>query len=281
VPTAQETADACSAFAACADPEWLGRADVGGLLGLAVPLLRTRVQQACLSGTFDLSYGIGAGSRVIPVAASNEGWPFFIRAVLAARGDCARVRDVLTDLEVQMNCQEDGCWGLEKEPVHCDGDVATVGSHTRDCSRSGTRCSETSLTGCTDRPLTRCKPGGHDRCDGNVKLGCDGCGFVSFRDCSWNGGTCSETADGAKCLAPGDYVGCHTPSCKGTSLSLCVSGRTVTVDCREEGMQTCYSEPPPDPLPMCPDRQQADCVVAAAHCALGNGDGGAPDAGAR
>ena len=171
------------------------------------------------------------------------------------------------------------CWGSRRNLFIAR---ATLGpSAHRDCLRAGMRCDKSSATGCTDRPLTRCKSGGADRCDGDIKLGCDGCGFVSFRDCSWNGGTCSETADGAKCLAPGDYVGCHTPSCKGTSLSLCVSGRTVTVDCREEGMQTCYSEPPPEPLPMCPDRPEADCVVAAAHCALGSSDAGAPDAGAR
>jgi hypothetical protein len=74
VPTVQETAHACSAFAACADPEWLRR-DIGSLFGEGVPLLRTRVQQACLSGTFDLSFGIGSGSREIPLRGATKAGP--------------------------------------------------------------------------------------------------------------------------------------------------------------------------------------------------------------
>ena len=112
----------------------------------------------------------------------------------------------------------------------------------------------------------------------------DVCGFVSFHDCSWNGGTCSETAEGAACVAPGDYRNCGMAHCDGASLSLCVSGRVVTVDCREEGMQACYSgETPPvptDALPECGAQHQADCVFAPAHCAPGTSDAGAPDAGA-
>ena len=76
-------------------------------------------------------------------------------------------------------------------------------------------CSETSPTGCTDRPLVRCTAGGKDRCDGDVKLGCDHCGFVSFHDCSWNGGHCEETGGGAECFGPRDAGA--APSAAGVS----------------------------------------------------------------
>ena len=110
----------------------------------------------------------------------------------------------------------------------------------RDCSRAFADCDESSPTGCTDRLFSACGPrAGADRCDGNVRLGCDGSGQVSFHDCEVLGGTCEATSSGADCVyAPGPDPGCAASSgspttgtarCEGALLSLCVTGQRVTV----------------------------------------------------
>lgn len=146
--------------------------------------------------------------------------------------------------------------------------IATFGTSgvTRDCSRSDMLCAVTSQTGCTDRAPILCTPGAMDRCDGDIKLGCDDCGFVSYHDCAWNGGTCVQTKSGAKCV-PGDQATCPSmnPLCDGPSLSLCVFDSPVTVDCTAIGMAGCRNEPAPDGSvstvsAFCPDCTRGYCV---------------------
>jgi hypothetical protein len=40
-------------------------------------------------------FGLQAAERVIPFAGSNESWPFLIRSVLEANGDCRRITGIL------------------------------------------------------------------------------------------------------------------------------------------------------------------------------------------
>jgi hypothetical protein len=203
VPSPQEVADACAAFEACVDSK-SSQTDPP-----APPTTndgRSPDEVACANGGIFAfgPFALNAAERVIPLHGLLESWPFFIRAVAALHGDCAAIKQVLTKRNGAFVCQEDGCWASTTAQAACNGAVSLQDGGARDCSRSGMLCSETSPTGCTDRPLVRCKTGGADRCDGDIKLGCDHCGFVSFHDCTWNGGHCEETNDGAACVAPGD-----------------------------------------------------------------------------
>jgi hypothetical protein len=97
-----------------------------------------------------------------------------------------------------------------------------------------------SPTGCTDRPPVTCQSAAKDRCDGDIKLGCDRCGMVSFHDCAVMGGRCVENPDGAACVYPN--AGPCTPqdqTCAGSVLAACVGGTSVMVDCVGLGLKAC------------------------------------------
>jgi hypothetical protein len=160
---------------------------------------------------------------------------------------------ILTARNFDFDCQEDGCSADAKAAFTCDGDRATKkvqGSAfpvVRDCARSDMYCSTTSPTGCTDRGFVRCS-GGMDRCDGDIKLGCDSCGFVSYHDCSWNKGHCSETPAGAACVPPTDAGGCSglNSKCNGKRLDKCFAGQLVEIDCADIGLGPCTVLDRPD-----------------------------------
>jgi hypothetical protein len=236
--TSGEVAEGCAILAACLDYSLVSEAGLWD-----ERYWRFLVQNFCLSGAVQ-PLAVNAAERVIPLTgpiAAAESWDFMLRSALEAQGDCSRVKAAFTERDPVIGCQEDGCFSTEERTVTCAGDVASYKEtgRTRDCSRSGMRCSTKSPTGCTDRPLVLCTSGGKDRCDGEIKLGCDDCGFVSFHDCSWNGGHCEETPGGAQCVPPGDSSTCAQCShCNGSKLSLCVSGTQAEVDCNSVGM-TC------------------------------------------
>jgi hypothetical protein len=229
--TPAQIAEACTLLAACDDFHF--ETMRGGLLPDVTP---HTVLGSCLAGGLD---GYSTEERAIPIDGYDERLGFLLRTVLATNGDCAELGTVLTRSRVNRECQEDGCWVNGTPPrVKCDGDVAVFDNGSRrDCSRAYTRCAPSSPTGCTDRPLLGCPAGARDRCDGNIKLGCDGCGYVSFRDCGWNGGRCVETAEGAACEDAARECDSR-PTCEGNSLAQCVSGTAVTVDCARLG-STC------------------------------------------
>ena len=183
--------------------------------------------------------------RVIPLAESNERWSYLLRESLVAKS-CADVSALKTKRPSAIDCQEDGCWWSSNTPipkVSCAGDVATMISagttFVRDCSHSYAHCSTSSPTGCTDRGPVGCDPAGLDRCDGDIKLGCDHTGRVSFHDCGLIGQKCVEDAGGAHCAAP-ETGGCSVGAgCDGATLSMCVMGSKVNVDCSALGFSAC------------------------------------------
>lgn len=271
-PTPQDVAQACAAFAACQDLSRITVIDSNStnvaeykerpLNADEIAGARARDLLWCTGGAFaPFAASPAPAEWAIPIVGSdgpegaedydsNESWGFFIRNVLEAQGDCSRIRGVLTRRDASIECYEGGCLVTEKRTVRCNGDVAAFQEtgKQRDCSRSEMHCSERSPTGCTDRPLVRCNAGGTDRCDGNVKLGCDSCGFVTFHDCSWDGGSCVETTDGAGCVPPASACvarsssgGLTLSSCSGATLSLCVAGQPVDVSCEAIGLQACVS----------------------------------------
>ena len=274
-PSADEAALACEVFASCAVRWNPSLRDVDQASHAAF-------RAACLGGgggypidPLGFLFSLNAAQRMIPLKGSNESWPFLISSVLEAKGDCRRIQGILTPRAFHFDCQEDGCQTDLKTSFKCQGDVATAPSvqFGRDCSRSGTHCSETSSTGCTDRAFVRCS-GGMDRCDGDIKLGCDSCGFVSYRDCSWNGGHCSETSAGAGCVPAGDGGSCvqGTTKCNGARLDVCFGGQVVGVDCGSLGFGSCITL----------DRPDGSIWAGAAICDSPNSirDGGARDASA-
>lgn len=141
-------------------------------------------------------------------------------------------------------CEEDGCRAAKTEvpSVTCSGSVATVkyesGTISRDCSAAFAGCDAESPTGCTDRPFTQCSDA-PDRCEGDVRLGCDSHGQVSYRDCGRMGGTCTATGDGSVACAYGEtgtectggnVIFSH---CEGTDVVLCSLGRKTVVPAPE------------------------------------------------
>jgi hypothetical protein len=191
----------------------------------------------------------GSEERVIPIDQRNERWSFRVRQILSAIS-CDTVTASLTDRPLGITCEEDGCWWSSNTPiptVRCDGDVATLTSgdktFVRDCARALTKCDATSPTGCTDRAPVACDPAGNDRCDGDVKLGCDHQGRVSFHDCALVGKKCVESADGASC-APAHTSACSAGSSCDTSsgkLSVCAVDQMQAVDCKALGFSGCVA----------------------------------------
>jgi len=182
--------------------------------------------------------------RAVPMGGANERWSWWIRAVLADPS-CDAIAKLKTDRAKGIYCEEDGCWWTDAQPVvSCSGTVASIkasdGTHLRDCARSYTTCDANSATGCADRKPVACDPKGIDRCDGDVKLGCDHDGLVSFHDCALIDSKCVESPTGASCVLKDDQ-GCDVSSqaCDGTKLSLCAFGGKVTVDCAELGFAGC------------------------------------------
>lgn len=181
-----------------------------------------------------------SGERAIPMGGfnqSNERAEYWLGCVLDAK-DCAAVSACRTPRDTRIACQEDGCYATEKLSVSCEGSMATLkgssGTSTRDCSRAFAACDTESPTGCTDRHYTACAkddaPG--DRCDGDIRLGCDGLGQVSYHDCSRLGGSCGTEPDGTSgCVyaseCPLDDFG--STSCEAGSLKSCVLGRKLSL----------------------------------------------------
>jgi hypothetical protein len=227
--TSTEAAGACAVLLACR-PELIAPKD---------------------GGAPDLADGVGLcldrpnmwEERAVPSPDIAERWAFEARAIVAVNGDCAAVRAIETKRPSPIACEEDGCYRSLPDPVAltCSGDVATFsGGQTRDCSHAFARCDASSKTGCTDRPLTACDPKAADRCDGDVKLGCDHCGLVSFHDCARQGGHCVEEPGVASCVYP-DAGTCTSADqrCDGSVLSVCMGGQIVQVDCVALGLAGC------------------------------------------
>jgi hypothetical protein len=177
-------------------------------------------------------------------------WSWWARSAIAASGDCATVVGLDTGWVPDEQCEEDGCWftNTPLPTTSCDGDVATVrypstppGNFVRDCSHSFAHCDPSSPSGCTDRRPVACESWLADRCDGDVKLGCDGTGKVSFHDCARVRARCVETSDGAACQRPPAYR-CKLGDVTCTddrTLHACTQGEFVDVDCTALGFTRC------------------------------------------
>ena len=188
-----------------------------------------------------------SAERAIPMSnllKLQERAEYRTQCVLDAGADCEAQKACSTGRDSAIHCEEDGCriTGGETFTVSCDGDVATLSnedrSFSRDCARAFAKCSPESPTGCTDRLFSACPAAGSkaDRCDGDIRLGCDGAGQVSYRDCTRMGGICGTTTSGAQdCI----YTDSPDPACADEStlsatcesgvLSVCVTGERVSV----------------------------------------------------
>jgi hypothetical protein len=194
---------------------------------------------ATLAGSCVRDMLVFSAERAIPItfllAGFNERVESFVPCVLAAPDDCSAVEACLTPRLGAIVCQEDGCLAQYRYSVTCEGSVArleTSGNPIyRDCALAFAQCDPESHTGCTDRPFSQCDPalGRADRCDGDIRLGCDGKGQVSYRDCSRLGGSCQDGA----CVYPTTLEPpCATGStrCSGGALEICVTGEVVSVE---------------------------------------------------
>jgi hypothetical protein len=103
-------------------------------------------------------------------------------------------------------------------------------------------CDASSQTGCSDRLPSACMSWSGDRCDGDVRIGCDGAGKVSFHDCARiEGATCGELADGKLgCVAlAGSECASGTYTCQADAVVLCISGKKVQVPASYLGLSSC------------------------------------------
>lgn len=225
--TPAQIASACAESAACIpDRGQYTKNDLYGLIALCVEDARWSAERAVPMS--DLSN-------------DNERAEYYVTCVLDHAGDCNAVNACRTDRDPSITCQEDGCAGPASTTVSCDGTVAHItidGTTTeRDCARAYADCDPSSPTGCTDRHYTACPADGDhaDHCDGDVRLGCDGLGQVSYHDCARLGGHCGDTGGGAQgCIYPGTAdPGCSgdtpaMPACSGDQIAVCLNGRRVT-----------------------------------------------------
>lgn len=230
---ATDIVKSCALYSACTAPSDLS--SQSDLLGL---------EELCIA---DITW---SAERAIPVSNFSqdaERAEYFVQCAIAHASDCPAISACAAERSSQIYCEEDGCQGPSGAQVSCQGTVATVHaagtSFTRDCALAYAQCDPSSPTGCTDRPFTRCPPGGNtaDHCDGNVRLGCDAAGQVSYHDCSRMGGTCGSLPDGQQgCIYNGGVTDPQctatpsaTPSCSGPMLSACVNEKLVTVNAPE------------------------------------------------
>lgn len=225
--TEEEILSACSIAGSCSDE----------VMNLS-PESRTGVTDLCI---YDAVF---SAERAIPLSGflqNQERAELWVRCVLDHANDCGAVGKCRSERSSVVYCEEDGCRAKEPLTVVCNGDVAELsgasGTWTRDCARAFASCDPESPTGCTDRHFSRCPKESSQvyRCDGNVRLGCDGAGQVSYRDCTRMGGACAAAADGSEgCVYPGalspECTGEQAlgASCDGGALSACVNGRRLS-----------------------------------------------------
>ncbi len=189
-----------------------------------------------------VEYVTWSAERAIPMSGlvhDNERAEYYVSCLDQHAGDCSSVAACRSGRASDIYCEEDGCRGPEGASVSCQGTVATIDGASRDCALAYATCDPSSPTGCTDRHFTSCPAGSPhvDRCDGNVRLGCDSSGQVSYRDCSRMGGRCGTLPDGHQgCIYTegsadaGCADGSRLPACSGVKLSACVNGRLVSAD---------------------------------------------------
>ncbi len=227
VITPVEIASACADSAACIeDRAQYSTSDLYGLVALCVEDARWSAERAVPMSDF---------------SHNGERAEYYVRCVLDHAGDCNAVNACRTDRDPAITCQEDGCTAPAGTTFSCDGSVAhvTIGgtSSERDCARAYAACDPSSATGCTDRQYTACPADGEqaDRCDGDVRLGCDSAGQVSYHDCSRMGGHCGDAGDGSQdCIYPGTPApDCSAdtpklPECIGDQIAVCLNGRRIT-----------------------------------------------------
>ncbi len=221
--TALEVLEACAAVARCGGTPWSGVSDPVWAAGQCIQVVGH------------------SGERAIPMSWAMSGWnervELFVHCAIDGQDDCAAVAECLTERASTIYCEEDGCRATYQYDVTCDGTVAHLATSAepivRDCARAFAVCDPDSHTGCTDRPFSLCPEDAApaDRCDGNIRLGCDGKGQVSYHDCERLTGVCEQAGGVGDCAYGGDG-GCTTDYdafCAGTDLVGCVGGRHVTV----------------------------------------------------
>lgn len=200
--TAAEIADGCALLATCP----LSSAEAG--LSTCASINPYEERAIPFGSTF--FFATAAASFMNGGRNASESWAFFLRDVLD-RDSCEGVSSLLTARPGEITCTEAGCWWYSTDreipSVTCDGSVATLTtsgfSYRRDCARTYLDCDPSSPTGCTDRHPVACDPRAIERCDGEVRLGCDAYGRVTYRDCGWlEGGQCVESEQGATCVYP-------------------------------------------------------------------------------
>jgi hypothetical protein len=225
--TSEDIARACVESAICG-PETTGlRIDALRFVSLCVDVLTWSAE------------------RAIPVTGLlnwNERAEYFVRCQLDHTGDCTAQKSCSSDRGPGILCEEDGCRVTGSAfQVTCEGSLAKMQSgevsFDRDCARAFAVCDPLSPTGCSDRQFSACPAdlGSSDRCDGDIRLGCDRNGQVSYHDCTRMGGRCGTTPEGEACTySSPSSPECSdpkqpAPACAGSMLAVCVNRQRVTL----------------------------------------------------
>ncbi len=131
----------------------------------------------------------------------------------------------------------------------CDGPSAVLSCHDGEIERTacpaGATCqAHTDADGertamCETPGHTSCTSPGRTRCDGSRLVACEAHGHFGHEhttDCAQAGLTCSVSDAGAVCTNASPECQAGHPSCEGSALSFCASGKRVRVDCGELGL---------------------------------------------
>ncbi|RYE91614.1 MAG: hypothetical protein EOO75_08480, partial [Myxococcales bacterium] len=239
--TREELLRGCLRWSEC---QFAGREDLPGRVAFCIEAMLFSLERAIPDSLSVLAL---AGQPGNGQTAASETVEYFARCAAREQASCEEIIACLTPRPGWLYGQEDGCGAsASRFEVTCQGEVAAVTldcrePEERDCTRAGTTCDPASPTGCRDRPFTRCDPGESkaDRCDGDVRLGCDGSGHVSYHDCArLEGGRCHTGPEGADCvfdpgMAPpcgSDPRGIGDPTCTPEgNLRLCIYGAQAEV----------------------------------------------------
>ena len=159
-------------------------------------------------------------------------------------------------LASEGRCALSGCLPDTAAPPRCTSgvyvrcDPAANLKVAKDCNTVGLTCPEgaegADAQCATEDGVFPCDEPGRTTCapDGSRVRACDG-SLASEFDCRAMGADCIEEDAGARCARPGEACSPLDPgidACEGTSLTACVAGTRVTVDCATLGL-SCV---PPD-----------------------------------
>jgi len=230
-----QNVSACSDVVKCVMPDQVAECSVGGFIGCTQAAADPDTRLDCITSTVTDAGGA-------PAPAEN----CVMRGQTCASNDPDASNNgalCTGPLGLACNTTAPGC--LDGGLVLCDdagidhgADCRNVGGGSCSVSGASPACEPEGTTTCIGTNDITCTPG-------NVQA--QGCvtGTAEMVDCTAisGSGTCVPIEGGAPGTLPSDacYIdgGCLGDTCSGSSLDVCIRGRSITVDCVGLGLGSC------------------------------------------